>query len=488
MFCTAIRFRVCRGTAAWPAEGHLPKEIYDRFCYYHYLMSEQLNQDLQSLRIDRSKKSGGGTGRRRFLWIPVGLLVLALAVLFSFGPDRLRFAGFGSKPREVEVAQAQRRDSAASDAVLTASGYVIPRRRVEVSSKLSGRVEELLVDRGDMVRAGQVLARLDDREFRAQLSQARANRQAAAARLAEAETGSRPQEIERAKAALNKAEANQRTAQINLDRAVKLNDRGVLSRQALDDARNAFDVANAQVNVARKNLELIRLGPRSEQILLARAQFAEAEASIAWWEAQLENTIIRAPISGTVLERLIEKGEMVTTGYVSGRGAKSALVSIADLSQLEVELDINESDIPRVHIEQECIVSPESYPDRKSPASVRELAPEANRQKATIQVKVAIRNPDTYLRPETNAKVSFLAAPETLSSRPANAVLVPRSAVVPGPAVFLLRDGRAVRREVSLGAEENGRVEILAGLAGGESVIVGGLGALTDGMSVVPKK
>ena len=451
-------------------------------------MSEKLNRDLQSLRIDRGRKSGGGSGRKRTIWIPVILFVLALAALLAFGPDRLRLAGLGSKPREVEVALAQSRDPAVSDAVLTASGYVIPRRRVEVSSKLSGRVEELVVDRGDMVRVGQVLARLDDKEIRAQLSQARASRQAAAARLAEAETGSRPQEIDRAQAALDEAEANRRTAQINLDRALKLHERGVLSRQALDDARNAFDVADAQVNVARKNHELIRLGPRLEQIQLARAQLAEAEASISWWEAQLENTIIRAPISGTVLERLIEKGEMVTTGYVSGRGAKSALVSIADLNQLEVELDINEADIPRVRLEQECVVSPESYPDRKYPASVREIAPEANRQKATIQVKVAIRRPDAYLRPETNAKVSFLAAPETLSSRPANAVLVPKAAIVPGPAVFLLREGRAIRREVAIGAEESGRVEVLAGLAGGESVIVSGLGDLTDGMNVILKK
>jgi hypothetical protein len=108
------------------------------------------------------------------------------------------------------------------------------------------------------------------------------------------------------------------------------------------------------------------------------------------------------------LERLIEQGEMVTTGYVSGRGAKSAFCSIANLKDLEVELDINESDIPRVRLGQECVVSPDSYPDRKYKARVREIAPEANRQKATIQVKVAIETPDEYLRPETNAKVNFL--------------------------------------------------------------------------------
>jgi HlyD family secretion protein len=202
----------------------------------------------------------------------------------------------------------------------------------------------------------------------------------------------------------------------------------------------------------------------------------------------LENTIIRAPVAGTVLERLIEKGEMVTTGYVSGRGAKSALVSIADLNDLEVELDINESDIRRVRVGQECSVIPESYPDRKYRATVRELAPEANRQKATIQVKVAVIDPDSYLRPETNAKVNFLEEGSEVQAGARERILVPRGAIQSGPAVFLLRDQKAVRIPVTIGAERNGRVEILSGLEGGERIIVGGLDGLADGMVVTLKK
>jgi HlyD family secretion protein len=431
-------------------------------------MAEKLSQDLQALRIDRSRKAGNGKGR---VWGIVGGLALLAGVVVAvvvFVKSGGVFPGLGTGPREVQVAIAERTAPGSADVALTASGYVISRRRVEVSSKMRGRVEELLVDRGDAVKVGQVLARLDDKEIRAQLSQARAAHQAALARLEEAVAGSRPEEIERAKAALEEAEANLKNSQINLDRVTRLQEKGVLAKQALDEARNVNDVAAAQVMVAKKNFELMQLGPRAEQIQLVRAQLAETEASIAWWETQLENAVIRAPVAGTVLERLIEKGEMVTTGFVSGRGAKSALVSIADLKDLEVEIDINESDIPRVRMGQSCRVSPDSYPDKRYSATVREIAPEANRQKATIQVKVAIKDPDEYLRPETNAKVNFL---EDRKEKPADApsrIFVPKAAILPGPALFVVREGKAEKTSVVLGPERSGRVEILSGLSGGE--------------------
>jgi HlyD family secretion protein len=451
-------------------------------------MPETQNQDLQALRIDRTSKENRGVSRGLVLAVIAVLLVLAAVALVAFAPDRIGWSGFGGKSREVQVAFVESMSPNASEVALTASGYVVPRRRIEVSSKISGRVEELMADRGDLVKAGQILARLDDREIQAQLKQARAARQAAAARADEAVTGSRPQEIDRAKAALEEAEANLETSRVNLERVTSLCDKGVLARQSLDEARNAHDVASAQVKVARKSYELMQLGPRAEQIQLARAQLAEAEASIHWLETQLENTVIRAPADGTVLERLIEKGEMVTTGYVSGRGAKSALVSIANLKDLEVEVDINESDIARVRVGQECRVSPESYPEKIYGASVREIAPEANRQKATIQVKVAIKDPDEFLRPETNAKVNFLEDRKLAAMSAPRRILVPKAALAAGPAVYLVKDGRAVRIPVAIGGERGGRVEILSGLNGGEQVIIGGLEGLTEHAAVTVKR
>jgi len=454
-------------------------------------MTDKLTQDLNSLRIERHKRTGDRSGRKWMVLGAIALIALVVAALVAFMPAGAGLADLGTKGQEVGVTVVARQLPSADNVVLTAGGYIIPRRRIEVSSKISGRVERLLVEKGDSVRSGQVLAYLDDREMRAQLEQARATKMAAEARLKEALAGSRPQEIQRATAAVEEADATAKTASFNLDRAMRLRAAGVLAQQALDDAQNAHDVAVAQAKVAKENLELTRIGPRQEQIDLTRAQLAESDAAVRWLEAQLENTIIRAPVDGTVLERLIEQGEMVTTGYVSGRGAKSAFCSIANLRDLEVELDINESDIPRVHLDQDCMVSPDSYPDRKYKARVREIAPEANRQKATIQVKVAIENPDEYLRPETNAKVNFLEEKKDSAATQESRILIPKTAVASGgsgPGVFLFKDGRAVRQGIQTGRELWGQVEIKSGLAGGEQLIVRGLEGLKDGDKVTIKQ
>ncbi len=451
-------------------------------------MTDKLSSDLRSLKIDRTQKTGDRGGRKWVVIGSIGLLAILIAAAIAFMPSGTTLSSFGPRLREVEAATVMRQAPNLGNVVLTAGGYIIPRRRVEVSSKISGRVEELLIDKGDVVKKGQVLARLDDREYVAQLAQAKANKSAAEARLNQAVTGSRPEEIQRARAAVEQAEATVRSTQITLDRAKSLNQSGVFAKQALDDAQSAYDVAIAQAKVARENFELARLGPRKEEIDLARAQLAEAEAAVKWLESQLDNTIIRAPVDGTVLDRLVEKGEMVTTGYVSGRGAKSAFVSLANLKELEVELDINESDIPRVHLGQECTVSPDSYPDRKYKAHVREVAPEANRQKATIQVKVAIDDPDKFLRPETNAKVNFLEESKETASTQESRILIPKSAVVEGPAVFLLKDGKTHRHPVKTGREFWGQLEVTSGLNGGEQLITKGLDGIIDGERVTLRK
>ncbi len=454
-------------------------------------MTDRFSQDLNSLRIEKHKRAGEGRGRKQMVLGLAALVTLGIAAVIAFVPVGTGLKDLRGKTREVGVALVARQASSADSVVLTAGGYIIPHRRIEVSSKISGRVERLLVEKGDLVRGGQVLAYLDDREIRAQLEQARATRLAADARLKEALSGSRPQEIQRATAALEEAEATSKTTSYSLDRARRLHSGGVLAQQELDNAQNAHDVAVAQAKAARENLELARIGPRREQIDLARAQLAESDAAVRWLEAQLENTIIRAPADGTVLERLIEQGEMVTTGYVSGRGAKSAFCSIANLKDLEVELDINESDIPRVRLGQGCVVSPDSYPDRKYKARVREIAPEANRQKATIQVKVAIEAPDEYLRPETNAKVNFLEEERNPAGAKESRILIPRAAIVgsgSGSDVFLLKDGRAVRQSIEAGRELRGQVEVRSGLTGGEQLIVRGLEGLKDGDKVATRQ
>ncbi len=344
------------------------------------------------------------------------------------------------------------------------------------------------MDKGDRVRRGEVLIRLEQQELTAQVDQARAALDQARHRLTELETGSRPQEIEQSRAAVRQAQANLLNAERNLHRMRELHAEGGASQQQVDDARTAYEVAAAQLRSATEGLDLATVGPRREQIDQARAALRQADATLALALANLANTEIRAPEDGTILERLAEIGETVTTGVTATRGAKSAIVSMANLNDLRVELDINQNDLRRLRMGMPAVVALDAYPDRPYQGTLVEMAPEANRQKATLQVKVKVHDPDDLIRPEMNARVTFVEPP-----RPGGAarVLVPKEALVGGPeapAVFLVREGKALRRPVRLGAESGTNVEVLEGLQGGEDVVIRGMAGLADGVAVRVKK
>jgi HlyD family secretion protein len=291
--------------------------------------------------------------------------------------------------------------------VLIASGYVVAHHKIEVGSKVMGKVAWIGVEKGDKVTKSQLLVRLDDREYRAQVGQARAALRGAQAALAELEAGYRPEEIQRAEAEVNRIRADLENARLELKRVESLLASGAASQQQVDNSRSRVEVGEAALRAAEKSHQLYRLGPRAEQIELARAEVERSKASVEYMETLLDATLIRAPISGTVLERLVETGEMVTTSFAGEMGAKSAVVSLADLNDLQVELDISQADFNRISRDQDCVMSPEAYPDRKYRCRIDEIAPEANRVKATIQVKVKVLEPDAYLRPEMTAQVRF---------------------------------------------------------------------------------
>jgi HlyD family secretion protein len=211
---------------------------------------------------------------------------------------------------------------------------------------------------------------------------------------------------------------------------------------------------------------------------------------VAFAETNLANTIIRAPVTGTILERGVEKGEFVTTSFVGERGAKGYVVTMADLNDLEAELDISQNDFAKLHSGQHGIVNTDAFPDRKYDGFIKEISPEANRQKATVQVKVKITKPDEYLRPEMNASVAFVSdekPKEVTSEAPAKpVVLVPTAAIKDG-AVFVLLDGKAVRRPIKTGAVSPQGVRVEQGLIGGEDVIVNPPAGLKDGAKVRQK-
>lgn len=247
--------------------------------------------------------------------------------------------------------------TAAKDSVLTVSGYIINRERIEISPRFMGLVKWIGVKKGDSVTNGQVVVLLDDVEYQARLQQAEGA-------------------VANAKAALHKAELDQ-------ERVSQLAKTDIASREAQDNARIGLDSARATL----KEIE----GARDV-----------AKTYVDW-------CTIRSPINGVVLEKLVDPNELVTPQSFGGtRGPSTALIAVADPQDLQVEIDMNEADLSKVSLNQKCRVSPEAYLDKTYDGYVAEIAPEANRAKGTLQIKVQIRNPDKFLTPELSAKVEFL--------------------------------------------------------------------------------
>jgi HlyD family secretion protein len=450
-------------------------------------IQESLDDELKSLQIDPAMKSGMTPRRRRRPWL---LLLLAAIVI---GGGLSAFAFLSGRPIEAQIVRVTTQTDAPENsnaAVLTAGGYIVAHHKIQLGSKVVGKVAWIGVEKGDNVKKGQLLVRLEDQEYRARVNESQAALLAAQERLTELVNGSRPQEVARGKADLDLAEANLRNAKITLDRTEKLVSEGLMPQQNLDDAKARYDVVRSQVESARKALDLWEAGPREEQIRTQQANVKNAQATLAFAKTQLEATEIRAPIGGTILERLVEIGEMVTTSFVGDRGAKSSVVSLADLQDLQVEIDVSQADFARLRMGQPAVIVPEAFAERRYEGRLEEIAPEANRQKATVQVKVKVMNPDSYLRPEMNAKVTFLKEAINIEAVAPNKLLIPRRAVLDRngkQVVYLARDGKAVAREVKTGAGNDTMVEVVNGLTAGDSLIVSELDKVEEGALVKAK-
>ena len=367
-----------------------------------------MEKDLRALRIDRRQKQPSSSGSNTWR---VVLSIVLLVIVLAAGGYYFFFRGQTGETDTVATAlasdQPDATDNSQSSEVLIISGYVAAHHKIQVGSKVMGKVAFVGIEKGDHVRKGQLLVKLDDREYVARLQETEAGLEAAKARLAELEAGSRPEEIQRAEAELERTQAELRNARLELVRLESLLEARVVSRQQVDNARSRVEIAEATVQMAEKNYELLKQGPRLEEIDRARAEVNRARANLEYAKTLLDATEIRAPIAGTVLERIAEAGEMVTTSFAGEMGAKSAVVALADLNDLQVELDISQSDFNRISKDLECRMSPEAYPEREYLCQIAEVSPEANRQKATIQVKVQVLEPDDFLRPEMTARVTF---------------------------------------------------------------------------------
>jgi HlyD family secretion protein len=445
-----------------------------------------MEAELKSLRIDRSKKRSEQPSRWATAWILGGI---ALILLSAGG-----FYAYGMLTRATEVDTMRVRATSAGDAaragdvILNATGYIVAAHKIELAAKVVGKVAWIGVEKADMVKKDQELVRLEDDEYRAQLQQAKGALANLEASLARAMNGSRPEEVAKAKADLDNAKANEVNAKVTLDRTKKLVEEGVLSKQALDDAQAKYDSTVAQTISVFRTYDLAKLGPRKEDIDAARGLVEQAKGQVALAETQLSNTIIRAPVTGTILERNVEKGEFVTTGFVGDKGAKGYVVSIADLNDLKVEIDINQNDFAKLGPHQKGIITTDAFPDRKYDGAIDEVSPEANRQKATVQVKVKVLHPDQFLRPEMNASVAFVsdAKPAEKGEIAKPSIVVPMSAVRSG-SVFVIANGRAVKRAIKTGGTTPQGVHIEDGLIGGEDLIVNPPADLKDGDRVKSK-
>lgn len=444
-----------------------------------------MDAELKNLKIDRTSRRSAEPSKWATRWIIVGVLVFALFGAWRFFSEKVNAATEVQVERVKSVSAA----TAPQGVVLNATGYIVAAHKIQLAAKVVGKVKWIGVDKGDRVREGDVIVRLEDDEYQAQLQQAKGALANLQARLDEALNGSRPEEIAQASANLDVAKSDLENAKVTLERNRNLLRDQVISRQQVDDAQARHDSSVSRVNALQKAYELVKIGPRQEQIAALRGQVEQAKGAVAYAETALTNTIIRAPVTGTILERAVEKGEFVTTGFVGDRGAKGYVVSIADLKDLEVELDISQADFARLHSKQRGVVTTDAYPDRKYDGIISEISPEANRQKATVQIKVKITSPDEYLRPEMNSSVAFVSDEKqaTSAEAPSKAVvIVPASAVKDG-AVFVMFDGKAVRRAVKAGPSTGQGVRIEAGLNGGEDLIVSPPAGLKDGDKVRQK-
>ena len=376
-----------------------------------------------------------GTGRRRWWWVVGAAVIVAAVVLWRVSSSPV--------PVRTELVEAP---SAADGAVLNASGYVVARRLATVSSKVTGRISEVLFEEGAAVTEGQVLARLD-------------------AASAQADHAVATRSLEASRRGLREIEVRLADAQKTLDRNRSLVERALVSKSVLDTSE--AEVAALQARLAA-----------------AAADVNVAQARVAVSQQGLDDLEIRAPFAGVVISKDAQPGETVSPISAGGGFTRTGIATIVDMDSREIEVDVNEAYINRVRDGQRVEAVLDAYPDWKLPGRVIRIVPTADRQKATVRVRIAFEQLDPRVLPDMGIKVRFLE--ERAAAGPATPKLTSKAVVrdEAGPSVWVVRDGRVERRPVKLGDELDGQVPVLEGLQGGEAVVVDPPRRLRDGAAV----
>ncbi len=406
-----------------------------------------IRADLKRLQIPRDQRPVAATRTRGHAgrWIAFFLL-LGLAAGGYFGRATIKrligMAVASTAPQsEVRLITVAARREEGPPPVLTATGKIVSDHRVAVATKVSGQIVSLHFEQGDVVEPGQIIARIEDVNYRALRDQARAM--------------------------LEKSKANLEYQRVNFERMSSLHRGDDASTIEFHDAKRWYEEAEAQVNAN--------------------------QAALDFAQKALDDCEVRVPIAGVILERNVEVGDFVAAEGGRGANANAQFATIADMDKLRVEVDVSELDITRIRKDMTCTVIPDAYKDRRYKGYVMWLDPAANYSKATVQVKVRIEQPDQFLRISGSAQVAFLPdVPPADDDSPAAArIWIPRSACTlsadgKSARVFVAGDGKLVARNVTIGLTSGAQVEITSGLADGQSIAADGLDQLTDGMPLKP--
>jgi RND family efflux transporter MFP subunit len=357
------------------------------------------------------------------------------------------------RPKAIEVHTVSAREIGGSSSsgertVLNASGYVTARRAATVSSKVTGKVIEVLIEEGMKVKEGQVLARLDDTNIKTSLDVAQA-------------------QLESARAALDETRAQLKQANQEFQRITELARQHIASQSDLDLAES--NAKSLQAHLAQQEVDV-----------------TVADRTVAMWQQQMDDMIIRAPFAGIVTTKDAQPGEMISPVSAGGGFTRTGIGTVVDMDSLEIEIDVNESYINRVQPGQPVVATLDAYPDWKIPCKVIAIVPTADRQKSTVKVRVGFDQLDPRILPEMAVKVAFRETGGRLASA-TRTVLIPKTAVQSRDGldvVFVIQHGRAERRAVTVIDTQGDDSVLSAGVSAGESVVTDPPAGLNDGMPV----
>jgi HlyD family secretion protein len=350
-----------------------------------------------------------------------------------------------------------------------ATGDILAAVRVEVFSKVEGRLQELRVEQGDTVHASQIIARIDDAELEARVAKADAELDALRADWAQMQAGALPEEIAQAEDRLQQTEAELANAKRLLERTQAMVKRGLQSTQELEDAALRVTQARAAHGIAEKRLKLLRAGARAEDRLALQARLRAAQASLRLARAELRNAVITAPITGIVSHRHVDPGAYITD--------RTSIVTIVDMDSVKIEVPISERDIGGLRPGLGARIRVDAYPEAVFEGTVRRISPTIDPASRSGEVEIVVGNPDYRLKPGMFAKVTIV-----LEQRH-NVVVIPRDALHPngtGPAVFVVQDGTAHLRPVTTGLQNDTEVEIVDALEPGAEIVLAGQHSLKD--------